>query len=948
MRSACCLLLLLLSLLLSSRTAAVQQGGAQSPASRETAAAEAKDLWTFDRYLNYSEITAHVRDLARRRPDLVRLQSMGKSIEGRDLWVLEITNRDSGKASDKPTVYLQGGIHGNEISSVMVPLYVAHKLVLDPKPGRSARRILDRNTLYIAPAVNPDAVHRFMTAPNSHWRPRFNLRPYDSDGDGKKDEDPYEDLNGDGEIGQMYRASESGRFVREADGKLRRLRAGEKTQKTRYEGLGREGIDNDGDGRYSEDKLGGVNLNRNFPVGFKAGKDIAGGHRGHEAASEPETRAIIAFVAARPNIALFLDYHNATKSLLYWLGPDGPAGDKKVYEEIAARGQKALGYALRPRTHAGAGLSIAWAYGTRGITSFVVELEPRREDGEEAGFMPARKFQHPELGEILLGNDHRKLTKRNPRPADIRWQCERNWKWVRDELRRMPRLAVRFPVFKPVEGGWICTGEVHNEGELPTDTEMAERQKLAAPITVTAEGAAGEVQLRRVAGGGFRPFRLRLEKKAGSGSEAVTLVVRHPRAGSVRVAVSRPRSPGRPIRKTYTLESGYATPAQAVTANNEFFKDGVPLQEKGPVFPLMHHKKALRVAVLLGEWRDFRHTIPAAEFEERFFSLGTYTGKTPVGTPAYGSVRDFYREMSYGQCEVTGKVFDWVELPGKYEDYRKLRFGTRVFSKALKKAVLEKHGEDALDDYDMWVFIWAGNAVRRGFGLWPVRLSRLKFARNKLLPVGVLGFKTGEFHNGQMAPLGVLCHELGHTFGMNDKYGLWAPPQPVANWCLMSIGEKGGEPSGRERPFHMCAWCKLVIGWVQPVAIDPQKPQKLALRPITHGPRECFRILLRPDGSEYLLLENRRREGFQQDLPSPGLAVFHIGPAPERPKAYVKRVRLLPAHGRPAPSRGTLAALTEVAWPQAGRTGFTVGNVRLENIRLQDDVVYFDVGPADR
>ena len=116
MRRALCLLAPLLVCMVGSLSAAPQ---------------EASGLWTFDRYLSYTEVTAHVQDLARRRPDLVRLKSMGKSIEGRDLWVLEITNLTTGKAEEKPAVYLQGGIHGNEISSVMVPLYVAWSLVLD-------------------------------------------------------------------------------------------------------------------------------------------------------------------------------------------------------------------------------------------------------------------------------------------------------------------------------------------------------------------------------------------------------------------------------------------------------------------------------------------------------------------------------------------------------------------------------------------------------------------------------------------------------------------------------------------------------------------------------------------------------------------------------------------------------------------------------------------------
>ncbi len=210
---------------------------------------------------------------------------------------------------------------------------------------------------------------------------------------------------------------------------------------------------------------------------------------------------------------------------------------------------------------------------------------------------------------------------------------------------------------------------------------------------------------------------------------------------------------------------------------------------------------------------------------------------------------------------------------------------------------------------------------------------------------GKVAFKLGELHHGEFAAVGVACHELGHTFGVANKYGLGATPKPLGPWCLMGRGTHGAQPSGRHRPFHMCAWCKSVIGWVEPVVVDPSTPQKLALRPITSGPYECFRVLLKPDGSEYLLLENRRREGFFTDLPSSGLVVLRVGPndAPAYPQT---RVQLLPAHGLPSPRRGDVADPEHVTWPQDGRDELVVDGVRISGVRRVDDVVYFQVGPG--
>ena len=137
----------------------------------------------------------------------------------------------------------------------------------------------------------------------------------------------------------------------------------------------------------------------------------------------------------------------------------------------------------------------------------------------------------------------------------------------------------------------------------------------------------------------------------------------------------------------------------------------------------------------------------------------------------------------------------------------------------------------------------------------------------------------------------------------------------------------------------------MVIGWLEPTVIDPGSPQKLALRPLTSRPGEAFRIMIEPDGSEYLLLTNRRREGFLTDLPSSGLVVLHVGPN-DKPSAPQRRVRLIPAHGLPPAGRSDPAKPEAIAWPLPGRTELTIKNVRISGIKIIDNVAVFEVGPA--
>jgi hypothetical protein len=135
----------------------------------------------------------------------------------------------------------------------------------------------------------------------------------------------------------------------------------------------------------------------------------------------------------------------------------------------------------------------------------------------------------------------------------------------------------------------------------------------------------------------------------------------------------------------------------------------------------------------------------------------------------------------------------------------------------------------------------------------------------------------------RMTNISVLCHEMGHLFGLPDLYirrqqnGSPNPPRfqnPYAEslwqWDVMAV------QVGNGRPQHMSAWSKEQLGWIKPAVIDPRVPQKLALAPIESSPTECIKIPVRADGSEYFLLENRRHVGFDASVPAEGLLIWRV------------------------------------------------------------------------
>jgi hypothetical protein len=118
---------------------------------------------------------------------------------------------------------------------------------------------------------------------------------------------------------------------------------------------------------------------------------------------------------------------------------------------------------------------------------------------------------------------------------------------------------------------------------------------------------------------------------------------------------------------------------------------------------------------------------------------------------------------------------------------------------------------------------------------------------------------------------------------------------------------------GLGRPQHFSAWSKEQLGWVKPAVIDPTVKQKLILSPVEDSPKECFKVLIKPDGSEYLLLENRKKKGFDVGLPGEGLLIWRV---------VQNKPMLEESHGVEGPS-GPRVFLNMVPYPSAANNSFT-------------------------
>jgi M6 family metalloprotease-like protein len=292
-------------------------------------------------------------------------------------------------------------------------------------------------------------------------------------------------------------------------------------------------------------------------------------------------------------------------------------------------------------------------------------------------------------------------------------------------------------------------------------------------------------------------------------------------------------------------------------------------------------------------------------WEDALFSAGTWKA-TPTGEKVHGSLNDYYREQSHGKFRIEGRAFAPVLVSkkrGEYVEGSGTSNKTVLPTEAIAK-LLEREGEDRLAGFDGVCFIYAGARVGSNAG-------GLYYPHQGTLT-----------HQGRRLDY-MLCAEGGTTMEPTAQFALVfskliglpslaartenAGSEGLGRWCLTSDGARGWKPA------HLSAWCKEQLGWIDPVVIDPTVPQKLILGPAQRSAKECYKILVRLDGSEYFLLENRTATGFDGELPGQGLLIWRVSGG---------RPILEESHGVTGP-KGPLVHLPMVPYPSKANNAFT-------------------------
>jgi murein tripeptide amidase MpaA len=301
--------------------------------------------YDFYHYYSYEELTNFLKDMNQAFPDITELSSLCLSDMGRDVWMLVINNPETGDSEDKPGFFLNQ-IHSSEVIASMSCLYTIWYLLNNHGRDEEITKIVDEIVWYIVPRLDVDGAEAYLTGLPAGEDPN----PRDDDGDSKFDEDPPEDLDGDGFIVQMRQIDPKGTMkISDDDPRMMVRKAPDDLGGTYYK-MYSEGIDNDEDGEINEDSFRTRFLsNRNYPANWKPDAIQRGG--GRYPMEERITRAEVDFAASHPNIAIYVQHHCCGRVILRppTTGPDRDfkfQNDLALYRIASARSLEHSGWDL--------------------------------------------------------------------------------------------------------------------------------------------------------------------------------------------------------------------------------------------------------------------------------------------------------------------------------------------------------------------------------------------------------------------------------------------------------------------------------------------------------------------------------------------------------------------------------------------------------------------------
>ncbi|MFN8221916.1 MAG: M14 family metallopeptidase [Gaiellales bacterium] len=502
---------------------------------------------TYDRFYDYDALRDLLDGWAGARPELMRVESIGRSWEGREIPLVTLTAFATGEPLTKPGFLVDGNMHSIEWTGGHATLHLIDRLLRGHGADERVTRLLDTRCLYVVPRLNPDGTEHALREGRFT---RSTVRPYPS-------AEPatglhVRDIDGDGRILFMRIPDPNGAFTpHPAEPRLLVARDPDDDRPGPHYRLAVEGevVGYDGVTFAEAPAIEGIDLGANFP----GSNDLARGPAdGPYPGSEPEIRAYLHAIAERPNICGYVTCHTFGGIVLHppaAADEEVPAFDRRVFRRFAEKAEALTGYRAMSYLdlvyEPGPARSGAfdWLYHRLGVLTWITEFwNPLLAAGIEHGtfhpsgwlwgvhpvedelallrwhdasaqgraFVDWYPFEHPQLGPVELGGWDKINAWYNP-PFDLLEQeIAPHSDWVIFQLLSTPCLVLGSVEAELVdEGVYRVRAVVQNAGWLPTNvTEKALTNGVCGEVLATIELPPGarlvagskEVTLGQLAG----------------------------------------------------------------------------------------------------------------------------------------------------------------------------------------------------------------------------------------------------------------------------------------------------------------------------------------------------------------------------------------------------------------------------------------------------------------
>ncbi|MEW6686183.1 MAG: M6 family metalloprotease domain-containing protein [Candidatus Edwardsbacteria bacterium] len=361
-----------------------------------------------------------------------------------------------------------------------------------------------------------------------------------------------------------------------------------------------------------------------------------------------------------------------------------------------------------------------------------------------------------------------------------------------------------------------------------------------------------------------------------------------------------------------------------------------------------------------------------------------------------GSIKDYFSEVSYNSLSINpgSAPFKWYLMPKPYSYYVNNSSGLgsypqnvlRLVEHAVAKAdtdgtnfqEYDNNGDGVVD----WLFVvHAGPGAEETGSNKDIWSHMSSFSANQLQPVQTNdGVKVDayimgpeEHPNGNLASIGVFCHEFGHLLGLPDLYNtnVQGGESVIGRFGLMDVGSWNCTDSmyPGNSPAHLCAWSKYFLGWFNPIALERGGTREIiqAEIPLVEKFSTIYRLLENPGGNdwnqlgtgsgEYFLVENREQKGYDQALPGSGLLIWHIDESrPTNNDATRRLVCLMQADGDPSTAlkdypygkasdmwKSSIDGFSPSSIPNSSLYGGRPSGVMVKNISADKDTMMADL-----